>query len=161
MPYLIDGNNLMYAVKAVWKDIGRVGLCQLLGAYIDATDETVCLVLDGCPPPHGVAQQMAHPRLEILYGCDQTADEVLKAHILHHSSPRRLTVVSTDHEIRQAARHRRCEWLASEEFAPELVRVYEAGRKPAAPPAEPAEKQSGLTPEQTAQWLRELGVEDE
>lgn len=161
MNYLLDGNNVMYAVGDVWKDVGRVGLCHLLATFIDATGDSVCLVLDGSPPPHGVELQMAHPHLQIIYGLDRSADEVLEDRIRHEPTPSRLIVVSTDHVIRQAARHRRCEWQSSQEFATELVRVMEGSRLCPAAPAEPAEKRTGLSPEQTEQWLRELGVDED
>ena len=161
MNYLVDGNNVMHAVGEVWKDVGRVGLCRLLGTFIDVTGDSVCLVLDGSPPPHGVELQMAHPHLRVLYGLDRSADEVLEELIRHEPTPSRLIVVSTDHVIRQAARHRRCAWQSSQEFAAELIRVVESSRLPAPPPAEPDEKRTGLSPEQTEQWLRELGVDED
>ena len=66
-------------------------------------------------------------------------------------------MVSTDRQIRQAARRRRCKIVRSEDFAKLLIRLSEA--PPKGPPAEPPEKRRGLPPGEADKWLKEFGLD--
>ncbi len=160
----------MYALREVGLEVGRGGLCRLMGRFAGksgtgskpALPKKVRVVFDG-PPPYGpLAEQIMDKRIDVKYAAGQTADDVIIKYIASDSAPRRLTVVSTDREIRTAARRRRCKTTTSEIFAKTLVRMLERSRQTsAARNAEPPEKRVGLTPEQTRAWLRELNVEEE
>lgn len=117
------------------------------------------VVFDGGPPPEPAAEPAADDRIEVHYSGRRNADEIIAEHIAANTAPRRLTVVSTDHEIRRAARRRRCKTQSSEEFAAGLMRAMDRPRKPR--PAEPPEKRLGLTAEQTEAWLKELQLDSE
>jgi hypothetical protein len=156
MSVLVDGNNLTFAMADAGLDSGRGALCRLLGLLAERTDQRVRVVFDGKSPPPGLAGQIADSRIEVLYSDRRKADAVIAELIQADSAPRRLTVVSTDHEIRQAARRRRCRSVVSCDFAAVLAGLRES-RPPR--PGEPAEKRRGLTPQQTAQWLAEFGLE--
>ncbi len=159
MPFLVDGNNLMHAMQAVGPEVGRDGLCKFLG-HLVRHGERVCVVFDGPPPPGPMARRVAAHNAEVLYAAPRTADEVIEERIQSDSAPRRLVVVSSDRHIRKAARRRRCQGRRSEPFARALLTVAESDR--CAPvELEPAEKQTGLGPEQTQQWLREFGLMEE
>ncbi len=156
MPFLIDGNNLMFAMKKVGVNVGRDGLCKLL-AMLAQRGERVCVVFDG-PPPHGRhGEYIEETAVEVIYSEKQPADEIIEDLIAENSAPRRLTVVSTDHEIRRAARRRRCQGIRSEDFALMLVELREAPPKPKR--VEPGEKWKGLGQGQTQEWLREFGID--
>ncbi len=153
MPLLIDGNNLAHAMGA---EVGRGKLCRLLGRWAEATGEKVCVVFDGPAPPAPLAGQIADERVEVRYAAPREADEVLLDFLGAHSHPRRLKVVSTDREIRRAARARRAEPVRSEHFAEQLL------RPPAPPPPDPepdAKHGAPMSPEQREHWLREFGIE--
>ncbi len=152
MPHLIDGNNLMHAIGS---SVGRESLCALL-ADLPTDQHPVCVVFDGPSPPAGVARQIEQFDVEVVYAAPKDADTILLMRIANNSAPRRLTVVSTDRQIRQAARRRRCQSVRSEDFAKTLLRTPRTG--PNVPP-EPAEKQDGLAPHQTREWLREFGFD--
>lgn len=152
MPYLIDGNNLMHAVGA---DVGRTGLCKLLGPLVEA-GQRVCVVFDGSSPPPGMAQQIDDTSIEAYYSGKRTADEVICERIAADSAPRRLVVVSSDRQIRAAAHRRRCVRLTSAEFAASLERLVEARHR--RHQTEPVEKRLGLSEEQLEEWLREFGL---
>jgi len=155
MPHLIDGNNLLFALADVGIDVGRAGLCELLAGTLGG--ERVCVVFDGAPPPGGMARQITATGLEVRYSIGRTADEIIVARITADTAPRRLTVVSSDREIRRAAERRRCLVETSQEFARRLKRLAEPRQRPAAP--EPPEKRRGLTAEQTEHWMREFGLD--
>ncbi len=153
----------MYALRDVGLEVGRGGLCRLMGKFASSKkDEKVRVVFDGAPPYGPLAEQIHDERIDVKYAVGRTADDVIIEYISADSAPRRLTVVSTDREIRTAARHRRCKTETSEDFAKTLVRMLERSRQTSPRQStEPPEKRVGLTPEQTRAWLRELSVEEE
>lgn len=165
MPLLIDGNNLMFALAEVGVDAGRSAVCRLVadlaagGAGAAPASRRAHVVFDGPPPQGTLTEQIEDTRIEVTYSGTRKADAILIELIAADSAPRRLTVVSTDHEIRQAAHRRRCTSMTSADFARVLVR--EVLHRPSGPAGagEPPEKRSGLTPEQVDQWLRDLGLE--
>lgn len=152
MPYLIDGNNVLFAFKKAGFELGRGQLVQML-AHLAAKGEPVTIVYDGHRPPPQVYQQMLDPSVQIFFSEKATADEIIFDLIQDNTAPRRLAVVSTDRSIRQAARRRRCRIVLSEEFVPMLIATCQA---PAERPREAREKFRGLTEEETQKWLKEF-----
>lgn len=165
MPFLIDGNNLIFALREVGLEVDRGGLFRLVSRFARsrkrlsgriASGKAICIVFDG-PAPYGpLARQFEDEHIDVRFAPGGTADEVIMEHISTNSAPRRLTVVSTDREIRTAARRRRCKSKTSEEFARMLLRMLEKPTRVA--PTEPPEKRVGLTPEQARAWLKELNI---
>lgn len=156
MPYLIDANNLIYALAEVGPEVDRDGLCELLAGLV-AAGEKVCVVFDG-PEQPGNCRAVSAAGIEALYsGHRLEADDLILDRIDDDTAPKRLTVVSTDKKIRTYARRRRCRTVASEQFARWLTRPRPAGPDQ---PREPAEKRQGLGPEQTRRWLAELELDD-
>jgi hypothetical protein len=160
MPYLIDGNNLMHALADAGPQVGREALCRLLKPLL-AQGETAHVVFDGAEPPPGVAAQIEQTGVRVTYAAEQTADEVILKWIAQDTAPKRLTVVSTDKEIRRAAERRRCKAVTSQEFAKKLLRIDAAQRrpKPVRSP-ESGAKQKGLSEQETRRWLREFGLDE-
>ena len=156
MPFLIDGNNLMFALRKAGADVGRSGVVSLLALLADA-GERVTVVFDGAAPAGPLAQQVEDPRVAIVYASPQSADECIMQFIAADSAPRRLTVVSTDHELRRAARKRRCPSALSEDFAELLLRMQSQPPRPAR--VEPPEKRTGLQANQLEQWLKDLRLD--
>ena len=156
MPYLIDGNNLIYALADAGRQVGRGGLCKLL-ALLPAR-ESVTVVFDGPPPPEPMARQIEQTGITVQYSSGRPADEAIIEHIGANSAPRRLAVVSTDREIRRSARRRRCKSVTSEDFAILLERLTQppAHRSPSEPP----EKTNGLGGKRVDEWMKEFGFED-
>ena len=154
---LADGNNLMFALRDLGVDVGRGGLCRLLGEFAEATGLAVAVVYDGGAPEGPLAQQLEDRRIAVWYGQDRPADEVLAEMIAAHSAPRRLTVVSSDRAVRRAARARRCRLADSGQFARRLIEPPPAP----SPPAEPPGKCAGLTGQQAREWLKAFGLDDD
>ncbi|MCK4275127.1 MAG: NYN domain-containing protein [Phycisphaerae bacterium] len=154
VPYLIDGNNLLYALKAAGLELGRAGLCSLL-AMLTARSERVSVIFDGPAAPGPPDSHTGE--IDVAYSYGRSADELITQRIAADTAPRRLSVVSTDRQIRRAARRRRCKIVRSEDFAKLLIRLAEA--PPKAPPAEPPEKRRGLSPGEADKWLKEFGLE--
>ncbi len=120
MPYLIDGNNLMPALADAGPDVGREGLCRLLQPLLEQ-GQVVHVVFDGPQPPAGVAAQIQQSGVTVTYSGKQKADQIILKLVEADFSPKMLTVVSTDNEIRRAAERRRCKVLSSQEFAAKLA----------------------------------------
>jgi len=156
VPYVVDGNNLLHALAAVGADVGRGGLCGLLEPLAKA--ERVEVVFDGHSPREGVARPIARGAVRVTFSGGRSADDVVLERVDNATAPRRLTVVSTDREIRRGARRRRCRGVTSEQFARQLLAGASQGREPPKP-AEPTEKRQGISGKDTDYWLREFGLD--
>ncbi len=152
MPILVDGNNLAHALGLGGDDSGRIGVCRLL-TIPAKRGERVTVVFDGPHSPPNVAELISECPVEVCYSGLRSADELIIEFISADTAPRRLTVVSTDREIRGAARKRRCPSITSEQFADVLERA--AAKAPRRD--EPPEKRTGLRGKDTEDWMREFG----
>ena len=156
MPFLIDGNNLVYALRKVGVELGRCGLRKLLEAIrrrggAPFRGERVRVVFDG-PAPRALSKPPEDMTVEAIFAAPASADDVILDEIDANSAPRRLTVVSTDRELRRAARRRRCKAVTSEDFADELL--HAANRpEPTGPPEPPSKRRGCLSDEETKAWL--------
>jgi len=135
---------------------GRGGLCALLMELV-TRGEKVCVVFDGPAPPESATAQVTEHGIDLAFSGHKSADELIVNRIATNTAPRRLTVVSTDREIRRAGRKRRCKVQTSEEFARSLLRAARPVEK--RKPLEPREKRHGLSPQQTQAWLREFDLD--
>ena len=156
MPVLIDGNNLLYAALEIEPERppSRSTICLLLGQWARKTGERVSIVFDGPAPSQGQVDQISDPSVDVRFsGAGVKADETLEGLINANSAARLLMVVSTDREVRQAARRRKAKTCRSDDFWGEVLREL---ARPTPKPLEPPEKQTGLSPEQTEGWLRKL-----
>ncbi len=158
MPFLIDGNNLIHALAEVDRGVERLGLCMMLQLLVER-GERVEVVFDGPPPPPGLAKQIDRTGAAARYSPARPADEDIIKTLRANSAPRRLVVVSSDREIRKAARARKCRWSSAEDFARKLVDLQHA--PPAARPAEPRAKHTGLDEADLDFWYREFGLDVE
>jgi predicted RNA-binding protein with PIN domain len=131
-PFLIiDGYNLLHAAGFARcrygpRDLERARrrLLVLLAEKLDPEERRRCTIVydaqdaAGDAPRadehHGIAVQFAAP--------GQDADAVIESHIEHHSAPRRLIVVSSDHRLHKAARRRGASPVDSESFLQQLER---------------------------------------
>lgn len=158
LPVVVDGNNLLHAAQAIGDPnllVGRSMLCDALGAWARRRRERVHVVFDGPAPPRALAQQIAHPDIQVSYsGAGVSADAVLNKVIESDSAPRRLVVVSSDREVAAAARRRRARDMRSDVFWRSVQREL-ARPEPVA--REPDQKRRGLDPDATEAWLSEFG----
>jgi predicted RNA-binding protein with PIN domain len=161
MPVLIDGNNLLHAAGATDLEIrsSRVGLCHALGEWAKKQKERVRIVFDGPPPRDAVLTQMAHCGVDVSFsGAGVSADAVLVELIRTDTAPRRLTVVSSDHEVQRPARRRRCRVEESDAFARSVAIEL---RRPAPAASESGEKPAGLTADELKLWLEAFAVDND
>jgi predicted RNA-binding protein with PIN domain len=171
MRTLIDGYNLMYALGLLGKRLGPDGfrrvrtrflnnLAAALGA-VEAHQTTV--VFDAREPPGHLPSESTHKGMTIVFAVDdEDADARIEQLIAAHSSPKALTVVSSDHRIRQAATRRKARALTADAFWQGLETSKRKSTPLPRPTAEEEARLHGLSPEEAAGWLEVFGhVADE
>jgi hypothetical protein len=146
MRTLIDGYNVMYAAGLLGHRLGRDGLRKVRRRFLnDVADslESVAahlttIVFDARNAPESVPETTTHKGLNVIFSVhEEDADSRIEQLIARHSSPKQLTVVSSDHRIREAARRRKAQPLTAEAFLEDLDRRKRQRRRvvePSEPP---------------------------
>jgi predicted RNA-binding protein with PIN domain len=168
MRLLIDGYNLMYEVGALGPKLGPDGLRKArhrflndLGSKLNPVDAyQTTVVFDSREGPQHLPKEQRQKGMTIFFAQDEeSADARIEALIKAHSSPKQLTVVSTDRRIRLAATRRRAKSQTADEFWSSL-NVKLSKKKHEAPPPPTAEdrgRRDGLTESESAYWMAEFG----
>jgi predicted RNA-binding protein with PIN domain len=162
MLYLIDGYNLLFAMGVLLP--GRTGLALLekarwrllellRGAHgLDASSVTV--VFDAKHAPRGAAADLEYEGIHVSFAVhDDEADDLIERLIRQAATPRKLTVVSDDHRIQQAARRRHCIVQGCGAYMDQL---HGWRQPPPPPPPEEGAKPASVSGEEAQRWLREF-----
>jgi hypothetical protein len=162
---LIDGYNLMYAAGLGRQDYGpgdlqrcRERLLKYLANKLSAAEiARATVIFDARDPPPGRSPQQVFRGIRVLFanpGGD--ADVVIQQWLDDHSSPKRITLVSSDHVLQRAARRLRAEFVDSERFFERLERRRDKDRRSDRldHDAKPAEE---LSPSEAAHWIGVFG----
>jgi uncharacterized protein len=157
MRYLVDGNNLMFALAEVGIGADREQLGRLLGEFANRQGTDVTVVFDG-PAPRGPPADRCGADISAYYSGGRTADDVLADLVNSYSAPRNLTVVSGDRAVQRQAKRRGCKIIEALAFA-RLLKASARGPAKAADD-EPAAKREGLSKGQVDRWLKEFGLDD-
>jgi predicted RNA-binding protein with PIN domain len=156
---IIDGNNLLWALHETLEErevTTELELCRVLSRYFALTGAPGVVVFDGAGPADRSAFDKVM-NLEIIFaGFHHDADSVIEEKLKANTSPRRLTVVSSDRRLRKAATVRKAAAVKSEEFW-EQVRKELARKTPRT--REPEEKREGLSEGETDRWLETFGLD--
>ncbi|MHC4579872.1 MAG: NYN domain-containing protein [Planctomycetota bacterium] len=156
--FVIDGYNLRHSISKAEEDsepIGDLELCIVVGRYLKLIGKPGEMIFDGAGPRDKSGFDSVG-NLEVVFaGIGADADTVIEDKISASTSPKRLTVVSSDRRLRKAAQARRCNSLKSEVFWGNVQRELSRKR----PTREPAAKRQGLSESETSQWLDFLGFE--
>jgi uncharacterized protein len=167
MRLLIDGYNLMHEIGLMGRRFGPDGLRKVrhrflndLAAALDpAVVSQTTVVFDAAAPPEGLPGEVTHKGISVVFAVsDESADDRVERLIASHSSPKKLTVVSSDHRLQQAARRRKAKVLTSDAFWTE---IKSHRRRPPAlalelPPLDELKEREGPTPRESDHWLREF-----
>lgn len=122
MPLLIDGYNLLHVTGLFGRgakgsfEASRAALVGFLAAAIDASErEQTTIVFDAAEAPPGLPNLYRVHGITVHYarGYD-SADTLLEELIAAHHTPRKLTVVSSDHRVQRAAKKRRASAIDSD-----------------------------------------------
>lgn len=167
MRLLIDGYNLMHAAGQMarkfkpeqFRQVRTRFLNHLADALGPIESALTTVVFDASAPPEHLPSQTSHKGLTVVYATtDPDADTRIETLIAQHPSPRKLTVVSTDHRIRQAAVRRKAQAMTADAFLSDLAerkRKQKASRLPQAD-TDAAERPVAPDQAEAAYWMREF-----
>jgi len=166
MRWLIDGYNVMHAGGRLGPKLGREGFRRARRRFLDELATTLgpdfagqtTVVFDASVPPGDFRVDANYRGLGVLFALgDENADARIEQLIAEHSNPKSLTVVSSDHRIRQAAVRRRCRSLTADEFWVLIddLKERKARKSPgeASPGPPDRDPERGSTPAESAYWL--------
>ena len=167
MSLLIDGYNLLHAVGIIGRGIGPGGLersrLALLNFLVESLDPkeaaTTTVVFDAQEAPPGAPRALDHRGIKVLFStgypdADALLDELIRA----ESAPRRLTVVSSDHQVQRSARRRKARAVDSDVWYAEIVRQRRDRQTREVP--KPSKPGVPLLAEEVDRWLRRFGGEE-
>lgn len=158
MPLIVDCYNVLHTtMPPMLAGLDEAGLCRAL-ARTPWASGPITVVADGRVKPLGVVESPVDAVDLVYAGSHRSADDLIIDLIDADSAPRRLTVVSSDRQIRAAARRRRAKDMTSDTFIDKLcghLRRHKAGPPPPGRPrVEP------LPPEIVDRWKKHFGIED-
>jgi predicted RNA-binding protein with PIN domain len=166
MALIIDGYNLLHAANLVGRGGGpgglersRQALLDFLVASLDPAElKHTAVVFDAARPPRGLPRVSEYQGIAVHFASAyDDADALIEELIQADTTPRRLTVVSSDHRLHKAARRRKARAVDSDRWYQEVLR-----RRSAAAKARPAPKKPDrpLSPDEVQQWMNEMGGGD-
>jgi predicted RNA-binding protein with PIN domain len=164
MALLIDGYNLLN-VTGIFAEAGpgtelhrtRLALLNFLAASIAKRERlATTIVFDAAGAPPGLPRTIMHDGITVHFAQRHSdADEMIEELLEQCAAPRSLLVVSSDHRVQRAARHRGASFIDSEQWYIELV---ETSRKRRSNGDDGSVKPTGeLTADELKYWLREFG----
>lgn len=153
MPFIIDGYNLLHFIQKASEDFGAITdikFCRVISEYLKQINDKGEIVFDGTGPrDKGGFDNISN--LEVFFsGLRSDADTVIEDKIKASTAPRRLTVVSSDRRLRDAARKRKAIVVKSQVFWDNVLK--QLSRKTNV--KEPRAKREGLSEGETEQWLK-------
>lgn len=174
---LIDGYNLIAPIAAPSRRPTRDWLERerklLLSRLVERLPRRIrvrcCVVFDAANPPPGVGDQYEVQGILVRYSVGYPeADDLLEELITAHTSPKQLSVVSSDHRIQAAARTRGATPFESQAWLDDLLEdrigLAPAKRGRAEQGSEPHEltKPNQIVDQEALHdWLREFGFDDD
>jgi len=125
MRWLIDGYNVMHAGGRLGPKLARAGFRRARRRFLDELAtilpreeaEQTTVVFDASAPPGDFRLKERYRGLVLVFALgDENADARIEQLIAADSAPKKLTVVSSDRRIRQAAHRRKAIVLTAEHY---------------------------------------------
>jgi len=159
--WLIDGYNLLYAVGLMDEGSGRsLESCRsaLLGFLADAMPwedrSRTTVVFDAKQSPPGAPRRLSHRGITVRFSVGyESADAMIEQLIRKDTSPKKLVVVSSDHQIQRAAKRRRAKAIDSDVWYRQIARA----RRESIATAPPERPPVPLLSEDVDYWVRRFG----
>lgn len=165
---IIDGYNLLFAKGIDGVDNPTGTLEDARDALIDWILETLpsttanrtILTFDAKNPPPNRPRQFTHSGLTVHFAADfEEADDLIGAYIEAHSSPTKLTVVSSDHRVQRMARRRDATAVDSDVWFRQMTgNAYARSRGHRSDTSKP---DGPLHPYDVQRWISMFGLESE
>jgi predicted RNA-binding protein with PIN domain len=164
MPLLIDGYNLLHASSVFATGRGGPTLERTRNALLVFLSESLphderpvtTIVFDAKNAPPGLPRQTAFCGIKVHFAAAHAeADDLIEELIRAETSPRQLTVVSSDHRIQRAARRRKATAVDSEQWYATILRQsHERAQDKESDFAKPT---LPLDEKDVESWLRKFG----
>lgn len=121
MPYLIDGHNLIPKIGLHLESMNdEMELVAILQGFARLKRQQVEVYFDGAPAPHAGTRSLGTIRAHFIR-LGQTADNAIRNRLNKMGkSAKNLIVVSSDHEVQNAARGHHAQFISAEEFVKQL-----------------------------------------
>ncbi|MBA4018835.1 MAG: hypothetical protein C0483_16835 [Pirellula sp.] len=169
MRLLIDGYNLMYAAGIVGPpgrgagglERSRAALIQFVASTLEVGDKSSAVVVfDAAGAPPGLPHTLFIDGVTIRFAKGYSdADELLEELIATNNTPRRLTVVSSDHRVQRAARRRKATAVDSDVWYDTALR--KRTNRGTASLEDPSKPGAAVNDAEVEFWLRRLVGDDE
>jgi predicted RNA-binding protein with PIN domain len=167
MTLLIDGYNLLHASGLLGRGRGR-GVLEsarqallnfLANSLPEAEVPRTTVVFDAHEAPWGSLRRSNIAGISVIFGSSELdADSVIEQLILEDSSPKRLTVVSSDHRLHRAAKKRKATPVDSDIWFRDVIRARAARQQP--DPDVVIKPDGPFTEGEVDYWLKHLGVDE-
>lgn len=158
MRYLIDGHNLIGQLEdlSLADENDEAQLVLLLKQFAAGRKAHITVVFDhGLPGGHS---KLSGGPVEVVFaGSHTNADRILRERMHDDKQPSQLTVVSSDREVRSAARARNITVAKSSEFATQLKSAAPRPARRKAPPA----NEPRLSDAEVDEWMHLFGQDDD
>ena len=163
MRTLIDGYNVMFAAGLMGRKFGPDGFRKVRTRFLNDLAHKIgpteahltTVVFDAKKVPEGLPSQTRHKGITVVFAVNNpTADEQISELIKAHSDPKRLVVVSSDNQIKAAAKRRKATATTADDFLNRLsqaIQLRSDETKAALP-----EKPGSVSEAESAYWAREL-----
>lgn len=153
MRFLIDGYNLAHRLTLRAGQVSkselaqaRINLVEFLAKHHGANASAVTVVFDAVSARNIESRQSIHG-VDVRMAVGESADDVIERLVKEHSAPKQLTVVSDDHRVQAAGRHRGCRVLECQDYLDWLE-----GPATGSPVSHGPEKPDAVSPAELAQW---------
>ncbi len=181
---LIDGYNLSQPITPTrdpdprWLQKNRDSLLRDLTNHLpESIRGRTCVVFDAANPPPDQPAQFTRQEIEIRFSVGYlSADELIDEIIRGHHTPKRLTVVSSDHRVQISASRRGARFYDSQPWLDDLTdgkcRLAVKLVRKSAKPGQGRGAESGLPgaakepakprvedPDEVQQWMQEFGFD--
>jgi hypothetical protein len=159
MPVIIDGHNLLWYIQNADEEqsIADITLCRILDRYfglINPRRAGAEIIFDGSGPANKTEFNNIKNLRVTFSGRASDCDTVIESRIAASTAPKRLTIISTDRRLRDAAKARKAISVKCEDFWDKVKKRLSKQKKH----KEPAGKRGGLTESETELWLKTFGL---
>jgi uncharacterized protein len=159
VPYVIDGHNLLFAVRGCsdqYLGLNAEFLVQFLHEYMRRSRDRAELFFDGTGPFDKSFFNRFHNLNVHFSGEYHEADDLIEYLVEDHSAPSGLVVVSSDRRVKLAAKRKRAKTIDALDFWEQVVSVIDRPEKPNPEPG--AKRTGGLSKGETDEWMDIFGI---
>lgn len=165
MPTIIDGYNLIFTCGIEGKtrspqslEKARARLISIVASRSQKQERTATTIVFDAKrlPSKETSADSIVDGIRILYAVDhEDADSLIEELIAHHSTPKKLVVVSSDHRLQTAATRRKATGIDSDVW---YDRLLSSGIKQPQPGSSSCDaKQQSIQSLESINWIQEFG----